>query len=260
MNWNWRLGLLGLFFVGTITLARPQHNPNAGRLANDLAQGKRLYVGHCAPCHGIEGVGGRGPRLDQPTMRHVTDEQSLLRIIKSGLPGGEMPEAWQMSDREIGQVASYVRSLGRTAATKLPGDSGRGRVVYETKGGCAVCHIVRGEGGSLGPDLTGVGARRSPAYLREALIDPGAAAPERYLVVSVTMRDGRIVRGVRANEDSFTIQLRDANNHFHSFRKQELTDLKKEAGTSTMPSYKTTLTDAEIEDLVAYLASLRGEK
>jgi cytochrome c1 len=65
---------------------------------------------------------------------------------------------------------------------------------------------------------------------------------------------------VRANEDSFTIQLRDASNRFHSFRKQEITELKKEAGVSSMPSYKTTLTDAEIEDLVAYLASLRGEK
>ncbi len=260
MNWNWRLVLLGLFFVGAIALARPRQNPGATRTADDLAQGKRLYVGHCAPCHGIEGVGGRGPGLNQPTMRHVTDEQSLFRVIKSGIPGGEMPGAWQMSDREIGQVAGYVRSLGRTAVTKLPGDSAKGKATYETNGGCAVCHIVRGEGVSLGPDLTAVGARRSPAYLREALIDPGTAAPDGYLVVSVTTHDGSKVRGVRANEDSFTIQLRDANNRFHSFRKQEITDLKKEVGTSTMPSYKTTLTDAEIDDLVAYLASLRGEK
>jgi cytochrome c oxidase cbb3-type subunit 3 len=68
------------------------------------------------------------------------------------------------------------------------------------------------------------------------------------------------VRGVRANEDSFTIQLRDANNRFHSFRKLDIEDMKKEVGISTMPSYKATLTNAEIDDLVAYLASLRGEK
>jgi cytochrome c oxidase cbb3-type subunit III len=260
MNWSCRLGLIGLFFVGAIALARPQQDPGATHTADDLAQGKRLYVGHCAPCHGIDGVGGRGPGLNQPTLRHVTEEQSLFRIIKSGIPGGEMPGAWQMSDREIGQVAGYVRSLGRTAETKLRGDSAKGKVIYETNGGCAVCHIVRGVGGSLGPDLTAVGARRSPAYLREALVDPGAASPDGYLVVSITTRDGSRVKGVRANEDSFTIQLRDASNRFHSFRKQEITELKKEAGVSSMPSYKTTLTDAEIEDLVAYLASLRGEK
>jgi cytochrome c oxidase cbb3-type subunit III len=260
MNWSCRLGLIGLFFVGAIALARPQQDPGATHTADDLAQGKRLYVGHCAPCHGIDGVGGRGPGLNQPTLRHVTEEQSLFRIIKSGIPGGEMPGAWQMSDREIGQVARYVRSLGRTAVTKLPGDPNKGRVIYQTNGGCAVCHIVQGEGGSLGPDLTQVGSRRSSAYLHEALVDPGAAAPDGYLVVSVTTKDGRKVRGVRANEDSFTIQLRDASNRFHSFRKREIADLRKEVGISTMPSYKTTLTDAEIDDLVAYLASLRGEK
>jgi cytochrome c oxidase cbb3-type subunit 3 len=260
MNFNWRLGLLGLFIVGAIALARPQHNPGATHTADDLAQGKRLYIGHCAPCHGIEGVGGRGPGLNQPTMRHVTDEESLFRVIKSGIPDGEMPGAWQMSDREIRQVAGYLRSLGRIAMTKLPGDPARGKAIYETNGGCAVCHIVRGEGGNLGPDLSAVGARRSPAYLREALIDPGAASPDGYLVVSITERDGRKVRGVRANEDSFTIQLRDANNRFHSFRKREIKDLKKEVGVSTMPSYKNTLTNAEIDDLVTYLASLRGEK
>jgi cytochrome c oxidase cbb3-type subunit III len=263
MNCNWRLSLLGLFIVGTITLARPQHNPMDGgatQTADDLAQGKRLYIGHCAACHGIDGVGGRGPALNQPAMRHATDEGSMFRVIKFGIPGGEMPGAWQMTDREIRLAAGYVRSLGRIAVTRLPGDSAKGKVIYQTNGGCAVCHIVRGEGGNLGPDLSAVGARRSPAYLREALIDPGAASPDGYLVVTITERNGRKVRGVRANEDSFTIQLRDANNRFHSFRKPEIEDLKKEVGVSTMPSYKAMLTNAEIDDLVAYLASLRGEK
>jgi len=260
MNCNWRLGLLGLFIVGTISLARPLQNPGVTHTADDLTQGKRFYIGHCAPCHGIEGVGGRGPALNQPTMRYVTDEESLFQIIKSGIPGGEMPGAWQMTDREIRLVAGYVRSLGRVAVTKLPGDPAKGKAIYETNGGCAVCHIVRGEGGNLGPDLSAVGKRRSPAYLREALIDPGAASPDGYLVVTITERDGGKVRGVRANEDSFTIQLRDENNRFHSFRKLEIKDLQKEVGVSTMPSYKTTLTNSEIDDLVAYLASLRGEK
>ena len=67
------------------------------------------------------------------------------------------------------------------------------------------------------------------------------------------------VRGVRVNEDSFTIQLRDDSNRFRSFRKSDLKELKKEFDVSTMPSYKS-LTAVELDDLVAYLASLRGEK
>ena len=260
MNWNHRLGFIGLFIVVTLSLARPQYVPGATQKTDeDPAQGKSLYVGHCAPCHGIDGVGGRGPSLNHPALRYAKDEQSMFWVIKSGIPGGEMPSAWQMTDREISLVVGYLRSLGRTAAVKLPGDSDKGKAIYATAG-CAVCHIVRGEGGNLGPELSAVGARRSPVYLREALVDPGAAVPDGYLVVTVTGRDGRQVRGVRANEDSFTIQLHDEKNRYYSFLKREITDLKKEAGVSTMPNYKTTLTNAEIDDLIAYLASLRGQK
>ena len=258
MNCNWRLCLLALFFGAAIVAARSAQDPIATLTADDLAHGKRLYVGHCALCHGIEGTGGRGPALNQPALRRVTTNLSLYGVIKNGVEGTEMPAAWQMTEREVWRVAGYVRSLGRVADVKLPGDAGRGRELYEAKG-CAACHIVRGQGGNPGPELTEVGARRSPAYLREALVDPGASSPEGFLVVSVITRDGRTVRGVRVNEDSFTIQLRDEDSRFHSFRKLELKELKKESGASTMPSYKT-LAAAELDDLVAYLASLRGEK
>jgi putative heme-binding domain-containing protein len=224
----------------------------------DLAQGKRLYVGQCALCHGIEGVGGRGPALNQPTLRRAKDSQALYNVIKNGVAGTEMPAAWQMTEREVWRVVGYILLLNRVETAKLTGDAGRGGELYRAKG-CAVCHIIRGEGGASGPELTEIGARRSAAYLREALIDPAASAPEGFLLVSVITRAGRNIRGVRVNEDSFTIQLRDDEDLFHSFRKNELGSLKKEFGVSTMPSYKT-LAAAELDDLVAYLASLGGPK
>jgi cytochrome c oxidase cbb3-type subunit III len=92
------------------------------------------------------------------------------------------------------------------------------------------------------------------------LIDPGASVPEKFLVVSVVARDGHQVRGIRSNEDSFTIQIRDASNVFRSFRKLDLTELKKEFGASLMPGYRDVFAASEIDDLVAYLAGLRGEK
>jgi hypothetical protein len=92
------------------------------------------------------------------------------------------------------------------------------------------------------------------------LIDPGASVPEGFLVVSVVTRDGHRFRGVRLNEDSFTIQLRDASNAFHSFRKLDLAEVNKEPGVSTMPSYRDALSATEIDDLVAYLAGFRGGK
>jgi putative heme-binding domain-containing protein len=118
---------------------------------------------------------------------------------------------------------------------------------------------VRGTGGALGPELTDIGARRSAAYLREALIDPATSTPEGFLVVRVTTRDGKKLWGVRVNEDSFTIQLRDSSGRFHSFRKLDLTQLTKDFKAELMPSYRD-FNPAEMDDLVAYLASLRGEQ
>ncbi len=258
MNWNLRLCLLAVFSAAAIAVARPEQDPVASLTADDLSQGKRLYVGHCALCHGIEGTGGRGPALNHPALRRGKSGQALYAVIKGGIEGTEMPAAWQMSEDEIWRVAGYVQSLGRVETVKLTGDPGRGLELYRAKR-CAGCHIVNGAGGASGPELTEIGARRSAAYLREALIDPAASAPEKFLVVSVTTRDGRNLRGARVNEDSFTIQLRGDDDQFHSFRKSELKDLKKEFGVSTMPSYKS-LAAAELDDLVAYLANLRGAK
>jgi putative heme-binding domain-containing protein len=255
---KWSRLLFALSFAVASAAARPGQDPIATLTADDLAHGKRLYIGQCALCHGIEGVGGRGPALNQPALRRAKDNVALYNVIKNGVAGTEMPGAWQMTDREVWRVAGYIRSLNRVEAAKLTGDAGRGRELYRAKG-CALCHIVRGEGGASGPELTGIGARRSAAYLREALIEPAASAPDGFLVVSVITRAGRSLRGVRVNEDSFTIQLRDDEDRFHSFRKNELKSLKKEFGVSTMPNYKT-MTAGELDDLVAYLASLGGDK
>jgi putative heme-binding domain-containing protein len=225
----------------------------------DLAKGRQLFISQCALCHGIEGAGGRGPALNHSSMRRATDDAALFSVIKFGIEGTEMPDFWPLSDREIRQVAHYVRSLSRAEAEKLTGDPAKGREVFAAKG-CAACHIVRGQGGNSGPELTEIGARRSAAYLREALLDPGASVPDGYLIVTATTRDDRQARGVRLSEDTFTIQLRDAAGIFHSFRKAELKELKKEFGLSAMPNYKEKLTAAELDHLTAYLVSLRGVK
>ena len=248
--------LVAILSLGAYSFAQ---DPISSPTPDDLSQGKRLFVGHCAVCHGIEGTGGRGPSLNQPVLRRVANDFQLFLLIRQGIDGSEMPGAWQMSEREAKQVAGYVRSLGRTPVVKLPGDPARGQAVYDSKG-CAACHIVRGQGASLGLDLSDVGARRSPAYLNEALVDPGASAPESFLLVSIVTRDGNRIRGIRVSEDSFTIQLRDASNRFHSLRKVEIVELKKEFGVSTMPSYRDSLSTSEIEALIAYLAGLRGEQ
>ncbi|HLH38607.1 MAG TPA: c-type cytochrome, partial [Bryobacteraceae bacterium] len=130
--------------------------------------------------------------------------------------------------------------------------------IYRGKGNCAQCHTVRGEGGVLGPELTDIGARRSAAHLRAAVLDPERTLPEGFLLVRIRTKDGRAITGVRLNEDIFTIQIRDLNGGLHSFIKADLAELEKETGKTPMPSFRAVLSAAETDDLVAYLASLRG--
>src|SRR5215475_1820663 len=181
---------------------------------DDLARGKKLYEGFCSLCHGQTGTGGKGPNLAQPTLSRASDDERLIAVIQEGIRGTEMPGFWQLTDNEAKQVAAYVRSLGRTTVEKLPGDVAGGRTLYE-KNGCSACHIVRGLGNSLGPELSEIGARRSAAYLKDAITKPGAAVPEGFLVLTVTSANGRSVRGMRINEDSFSIQLRDGGGKLH---------------------------------------------
>jgi putative heme-binding domain-containing protein len=226
--------------------------------ADDIAQGKRLFVGHCAYCHAMAGTGDRGPSLTRTELLRAPDNQALFKLIQNGIDGSEMPAAWQMTDHEIWQVAGYVRSLGRIKPEPVSGDPAKGKSLFEGKGACTSCHIVDGRGGSLGPDLSDVGARRSAAYLRKALIDPGSAVPEAFMMVRVVTKDGGSIEGIRLNEDTFTIQIRDLANRFHSLRKSDVVELTKEFGKSPMPSYQKTLAAPELDDIVAYLAGLRG--
>src|SRR5262245_35259818 len=146
-----------------IRLAAAQSAPAA---ANAAGGGKQLFEGMCARCHGLEGTGDEGPSLNRPTLTRASTDDALRAVIRDGIPDRGMPRVRRLTDGELDQLVTYVRSLGRASGAATTGDAERGRAVY-AKLGCASCHIVKGEGGSFGPDLTEIGVRRGPAYLRQ---------------------------------------------------------------------------------------------
>jgi putative heme-binding domain-containing protein len=245
-----------------ITAPPPAHaqQPPAG--------GERVYRVYCAACHGARGEGGRGADLTARRLSRGADDAVLAGIILAGIPGTEMPGT-RLQEGEVGELVAYIRALRQTPPAPATGDPVRGRELYR-KANCASCHAIGGEGGLL-LDLTEIGARRGPSHLRTALVDPEAYVPDgfaqyrwviflpdNFLQVRVVTRDGRAVTGARLNEDAFSIQIRDYSGDVHSFWKSELEALYKDWGKSPMPSYKDTLKPEEIDDLVAYLASLKG--
>src|SRR5450432_2204566 len=256
-----KLTLLVLMAGAVAVAAAPESKVKLPNSRADLLRGEKLFTVQCALCHGPHGEGGRGPMLTRAKLTRAPDDAALLGIIEDGIRGTEMPgTGGNMTDREMRQTAAYVRSLGKVALKPVPGDAAHGAEIYRGKGNCTGCHSVHGEGGVAGPDLSTIGDSRSAAYLRESLVNPGAAVPEGYLLVTVVPNSGPRVTGVRANEDSFSIQILDSAGRSYSFWKKDLAQVDKQRGKSPMPSYQGQLSDAELTDVVAYLASLKEAK
>jgi putative heme-binding domain-containing protein len=216
-----------------------------------------VFDAQCAWCHGAGGDGGAGPSL-RGKLRHATDRSSIVNLVIAGIPGTEMPAfRSSLTERTARQVATYVQSLSRVAASPVPGDPKRGAALYASAG-CGSCHIISGRGTALGPELTSIGALRGAPHLRESIVQPEAVHPSGYLVVRAVPTAGPDVRGIRVNEDVFWIHIRDAGGTVHSLQKAGLSRVDRELEASLMPSYASRLSPAELDDLVSYLAGLRG--
>jgi len=252
--------MLSMVLSAAAGFSAPQQSPPAPSpppAAPDVAAGKLVFEGHCALCHGMDGGGGRGPSLRRAKLSRAPDDEALKSLIENGI-APEMPPAWFLSTLEIASVAAYVRTLGNVPPEILPGDPARGKAIY-ARSGCSACHILAGEGSGYGPELTDVGARRGSSRLRETLQSPAKTIPEDFLFVEAATSSGQTIRGIRLNEDSFTIQLKDQQGLFHSFRKSELRDLKKLRGETPMPPYGSTLSAADLDDLINFLAAQKGK-
>ena len=232
-----------------------------------LARGEMFYQAHCGRCHGMLGQGGEGPSLARPTLPRAPDHASLVRVIRRGIPGTGMPGTRSnlVSDLEVDLMAAYVRTLGQDAVVEVAGDAARGQEVFASAGDCYSCHVVDGRGTGIGPELTGIGLRRGAAYLYASLRTPESELPvsrrgilrgfRGYLPIRAVTREGRVITGMRVNEDAFTIQLRSISGRTVSLRKEDLVELEKQFDHSLMPAVEE-MTEADIDDLVAFLADL----
>jgi putative heme-binding domain-containing protein len=181
-----------------------------------------------------------------------------------------MPGSSTLSDNQAANIVAYLRTLDSTPTSgQATGDPKKGEAVYNSSG-CSACHMIAGQGGSIGPELTRVGASRGATNLKARLQDPGANLPQvgdggafgskwaQLLMFRAVEKDGHVIEGMRVGEDSFTIVLKDAGGKFHGLWKPDLRSLEKEPGKSFMPSFKDTLSAEQQNDLVAYLMTLKS--
>ncbi len=262
-----RLAVLMLLAVAARAQSR-ETNPYTS--AKDAEEGKRLYGFYCVFCHGMDGASGRGARLASTFRRHGSSDRDQFRVIANGVSGTEMSGHWLEED-EIWKILAFVRTLERSvtassnACEAAPGNAVRGKAVFLGKGVCLNCHSATLEGrsqgkGRLGPDLTYMGATRSRQHLRESLLEPDKAVARPWRQVRGLATSGETFRGVVLNEDEYTIHVLDMREQIHSIRKADLR-LLETPPQSLMPSYRTSLSAAEIDDVLSFMcASLRGNQ
>src|SRR5947208_7267453 len=102
--------------LGQATQSDAVRNPLAAD-ASAVAAGRQLYNQTCQACHGAEGQGDRGPALDRPTLPHGDNDADLFHTIRTGLPGTEMPPFARLTDNQLWQLVTYIRSIqGRMPA------------------------------------------------------------------------------------------------------------------------------------------------
>jgi len=249
--------LVGAWWFASASVCLPagaeRVNPYEG---DDAAQraGRALYAGRCADCHGADAKGNRGPDL---TLRFAAGagDESLFTIIRQGVPGSIMPPSGA-PENELWAIVAYLRSISTVLALVSTGDVARGRALFAHE--CEHCHRVGSVGGALGPDLTRVGQTRSREALVAALREPGASVALGFRAVTLVTRRGATVAGVVKAEDAFSIQIMTIDGQLRGYRKSDLASV--DSGTeSAMPQFSPArLDEAALEDLLAYLGTLRG--
>ena len=243
--------------------ARTEHdtNPLSGQ-ATAIRQGQNIFRGRCAVCHGIDAKGYRGSNLTSGDWVHGGGDRQIFTTITTGVPGTEMPGNVSLSEDEVWMLVAYLRTLSAPGGPVAErGDATRGeQLFWATSGGnCGRCHMVGGRGGRLGPNLSRIGASRSAAALEREIRRPGEVIPIGFETITVTTRDGKKIRGLRKNEDTFSVQVMTPAEDVVSFTKPDVT-VDAEPLRSLMPAYgPERVSDTDLQDVVRYLRTLRGK-
>jgi cytochrome c oxidase cbb3-type subunit 3 len=263
-----------LLSVATLPAAcADDHNPFAGD-AKAAKAGEYEFRINCALCHGLGAHGGgRGPDLTRAQKKHVHSDAEMFQVISNGIPGTVMPangtngQGVGMTDEEIWQIITYIRSVEVKAPTSAPGSVAHGKELFYGDANCSLCHMVEGKGGRLGPELTAVGGSRTRAAIIDSVRNPSRRLawgltestkefPQEYETITVVTADGKQIKGVALNEDNFSIQMMDRDEQIHLLEKNKLRSFQK-SRESRMPTYNPdVLSDKDLGDIVAYLISV----
>jgi putative heme-binding domain-containing protein len=227
----------------------------------DVDAGQKLFITACRVCHGEEGIGNRGPALRG--QRFTADY--VGRAIKFGRPGTLMPKfEGSLSEAEISQLGKYVASLQERSAewAALQGNPEAGRDLFFEQTGkdsCQVCHMFKGQGSQVGPDLTTRLARRSPREIfQRIVVVPHRSTDPAYVRVAIVTRSGETFTGIKTEGKENEFHFYDTSSLPPTRRTlplSEIVSMKRLNGTAMPSDYASRFSLKQLLDLVAFLRS-----
>ncbi|MFN7980660.1 MAG: c-type cytochrome [Vicinamibacterales bacterium] len=225
----------------------------------DIEAGSRLYANQCALCHGANGDGVNGIDLRRGIFRRSVSDEDVSNVISTGIASVGMP-SFKFQPAELTAVLAFIRAGFDPSGTAVRiGRPASGKTLFAGKGGCTSCHRVDGVGPRTAPDLSDIGAIRTPSALQRSLVNPTSAMLPINRPVRAVTKDGRTIQGRRLNEDTYTVQLIDDREQLVTLVKADLRTYEL-GKTSPMPTAAAkSLSSDEIADLVAYLLTLKGQ-
>jgi quinoprotein glucose dehydrogenase len=158
---------------------------------------------------------------------------------------------FEASRKKDDSIAAYRESLAG-------GNARAGREIFlnKTEVACLRCHKVRGQGGEVGPDLTGIGAKQTREYLLESIIDPNKQIAKGFETVVLALKDGTTVSGVLKEENDKEIRLITPEATYITVAKKDVE--ARDTGKSAMPDDVIKyISKSELRDLVEFLAGLK---
>jgi quinoprotein glucose dehydrogenase len=158
----------------------------------------------------------------------------------------------------IGQANAQDRAQNNpTSASSAVGDAMAGKAVFNTNGGCLSCHRVGARGAATGPNLSNAGERLTQDAIRRQLTEPSPTIDPKNRLTELVLADGKTQQGKLLNQDPFSLQLLNTSGKLVAYQRSQVREIRA-VDPPKMPSYKNMLTDEQINNLVAYLSSLRS--
>ena len=150
---------------------------------------------------------------------------------------------WIESEQELRFHARFRRRSSTAAQEQLVqaamtgrGNANRGRQLFfdAAKSQCILCHRLGEEGGRIGPDLSGLGGRFSRIYIVESILTPSSNITPGFQTLSMNLRDGRAMFGVKVSETETAVTLGDVQGQSHVIQKSNIMEVV-EPPVSLMP-------------------------